>query len=212
MNCPDFDPLAWILNRNAEFGGIWADPVLWWDQTRASRELALDIHQGQTRTGSELPYAAHLAETAAFCATSALSAPGLIDLRRAVDLGWLHDSVEDQGAPAERLIPVVGAACFGDIEAMSKNPDLPKSEAMADSLFRIRLAGAHAAVGKLSDRASNLLSPAPQSWSADRVIRYRDEGLFILNELGPLAPDESSRALTRVISSYGPSARRSGPV
>lgn len=207
MNAKDFDPLQWIIRVSAERGGIFADPALWWDQTSDSRELALLIHDGQTRTGSDLPYAAHLAETAAFSATAALSAPGLLDLRRAVAVGWLHDSVEDRGARSNDLIPVVGIAGFEDILALTKNPNLPKELAMPDSVRRVKLAGAHAANGKLSDRASNLLSSPPPSWSAARAERYREEALMLLAELGPLAPPASSLALQAAIDAYGRPAR-----
>lgn len=204
MSSKDFDPLDWILSRNAQLGGIFADPALWWDATSESRELALLLHEGQTRTGSDLPYAAHLAETAAFSATAVLSAPELgLDLRRAVGLGWLHDSVEDQDAKSSELVPVMGMAGLEDIYALTKDPALPKELAMLDSLRRCKLAGVYAAMGKLSDRSSNLLSDPPPSWSSDRVDRYRDEGLLILAELGPLAPPASSRALIKVIAAYG---------
>lgn len=202
LNATHFDPLDWILAINARRGGIFADPALWWDQTSDSRELALLIHEGQTRTGSDLPYAAHLAETAAFCATAALSAPGLLDLRRAVAVGWLHDSVEDRGARSNDLMPVTGIAGLQDIHAMTKNEALPKELAMPDSVRRIKLAGAHAAAGKLADRASNLLSSPPPSWSGSRVERYRAEGEMLLAELGPLAPPASSLALRLSIDAY----------
>lgn len=207
LNAKSFDPLDWILKVNAERGGIFADPALWWDQTTDSRELALLLHDGQTRTGSDLPYSAHLAETAAFCATAALSQPGDLDLVRAVALGWLHDSVEDQGARSNVLIPVTGIECHKDILALTKDESLPKALAMLDSVRRIKLAGVYAALGKLSDRSSNLLSDPPPSWSPERSEAYREEGRMLLNELGPLAPAICSTTLLSIINAYGRPAR-----
>lgn len=202
MTLPHFDPLDWFIQRNAELGDIWAPPDLWWDAAQAERDLAFEIHAAQLRGGGPLPYAVHLIETAAFCATGALSEPERFDLRRACAVAWLHDSVEDQEASETALLAVTSRPAYEDILALSKNPQLPKTQAMSDSLRRVKVAGSHAALGKLGDRSSNLLSPPPSYWNESRQLAYRDEGSMILDELGPMGPQWNSEALAGVISRY----------
>lgn len=196
-----FDALAWFNQRNAELGFIFADASLWWDAAPKSREVALHLHRDQMRPGSDLPYVVHLIETAAFCATAALSDPVRFpDLARAVSVGWLHDSKEDQDAQAGLLVPLVGADGYQDIDALSKNPDLPKKEAMQDSLDRIIEAGIYAALGKVSDRSSNLLSDPPHCWTHAKKVFYQQEGRDILAQLEHLVPQWSIDQLTRITS------------
>lgn len=66
---------------------------------------------------------------------------------------------------------------------MTKDGTLPKSEAMADSLRRIRMQPKEVWAVKLADRIANL-GPPPSFWKADKVAAYRAEAQTILQALG----------------------------
>jgi (p)ppGpp synthase/HD superfamily hydrolase len=77
---------------------------------------------------------------------------------------------------------------FGDrvvsgVDALTKDPALPKHERMKDSLRRIQDSPREVWLVKLADRITNL-DPPPEEWSLDKRRRYLEEANEILATLG----------------------------
>lgn len=151
------------------------------DRYTAALRFAARQHLAQKVPGSELPYLVHVtsvaAEVIAALATTRLDDPDL-----AVECALLHDTIEDTGATYAEIADRFGAAVAAGVQALSKDPALPKHEQMRDSLRRIRDQPPAIWVVKLADRITNL-GPPPAHWSADKRAAYRDEAVVIADAL-----------------------------
>ncbi|WP_460901575.1 bifunctional (p)ppGpp synthetase/guanosine-3',5'-bis(diphosphate) 3'-pyrophosphohydrolase [Paraburkholderia jirisanensis] len=125
-----------------------------------------------------------------------------IDL--AIKCAALHDTQEDQGVSYDTLCARFGEAVARGVGALSKDPALPKAEAMADSLARIRQQPTAIWCVKMADRIVNLAAP-PAHWSQDKVSGYRREAALILAELGE-AHGVLAERLAEKIKLYPPAA------
>jgi len=94
-----------------------------------------------------------------------------------------------------------GAAVADGVRALSKDPALPKPEAMADSLRRIRQQPVEVWMVKLADRINNLQRP-PEYWAAEKIYAYQAEAEKILQALGAASPFLAAR-LREKIDAYG---------
>lgn len=189
------DLLDWAGERSeflSSFLGAMPPVESWWNIAPEARDLAFSLHKRQTRFGAPLPYAVHLIDTAmlSFAAWHFDGKPS--NPEDLLAAAWLHDSVEDQKATLEVLSSVARPAAVSAIYALTKNEALPKELAMRDSLDRILADPDLSAIGKLSDRSSNLLDPPPAKWSPAKVSSYREESLLILDALGYYSPYLSS--------------------
>lgn len=145
--------------------------------------FAAETHAKQTMPGSERPYLQHLGHVAMEILV-AHQYQALPDLNLAMMCAVLHDSIEDQGVSHDLPARKFGQAAANGVLALSKRDDLPKAEAMADSLARIRLQPPSVWCVKLADRISNLSSPPPPHWSGEKAGLYAREGETILLALG----------------------------
>ncbi len=149
----------------------------------AAWHFAEEVHNAQRVFGTDLPYLKHLGMVAMEVFSAHAIAP-VGDLGLAVRCAILHDTIEDQGVRHDELIERFGPAVADGVLALSKSPDLPKAEAMADSLRRIQAQPREIWCVKLSDRISNLHT-APDHWAPDKRLAYRAEAQQILDALGP---------------------------
>jgi (p)ppGpp synthase/HD superfamily hydrolase len=151
------------------------------DRYTAALRFAARQHLTQKVPGSELPYLVHVtsvaAEVVAALATTPLDDPDL-----AVECALLHDTIEDTGTTFAELAERFGTAVAEGVQALSKDPALPKHEQMRDSLDRIRAQPRAVWIVKLADRITNL-RPPPSRWSADKRAAYRDEAIAIADAL-----------------------------
>jgi (p)ppGpp synthase/HD superfamily hydrolase len=135
--------------------------------------FAAERHAGQTVPGCELPYLLHVTQVAAEVmrglAVEPMATPDL-----AVACALLHDTVEDTETNTSEVAALFGDAVALGVEALSKDPRLPKAEQLDDSLRRIRACPREVWAVKLADRITNLQSPPPH-WSAEKRVQYRDE-------------------------------------
>ncbi len=145
--------------------------------------FAAQVHNAQRVPGTDLPYLKHLGMVAMEVFGAHAVAP-VGDLGLAVRCAILHDTIEDQGVDHAELVERFGQAVADGVLALSKSPDLPKAEAMADSLRRIQAQPREVWCVKLADRISNLHT-APDHWPADKRAAYRAEAQTILDALGP---------------------------
>ncbi len=137
--------------------------------------------QGQTITGTILPYVVHLSNVAMEILLAAPHSPGF-DIDFAVQLALLHDTLEDTNTTIQELESEFGRDIAEGVQALTKNEALPKPMQMADSLQRIKTLRKEVWAVKLADRITNL-QPAPPHWDDARINAYRLEALEILSAL-----------------------------
>lgn len=135
--------------------------------------FAAERHATQKVPGTELPYLLHVTQVAAEVmrgvAVEPVASPDL-----AVTCALLHDTLEDTQTNRDELVDRFGEPVAAGVEALSKDPRLPKAEQLADSLRRIRACPPEVWAVKLADRITNLQQPPPH-WAADKRVRYRAE-------------------------------------
>lgn len=171
--------------------------ILWSQETYlAAWRFAAAAHRQQKLPGTDLPYVVHIGavamEVIAACAVEPVAMPDL-----AIQCALLHDTIEDTDTTPDDLAARFGPAVLAGVQALSKNPALPKPAAMQDSLARIRRQPREVWMVKLADRISNLGDP-PDHWSADKTERYRREATDILDTLGEASPFLAARLAQRI--------------
>lgn len=166
------------------------------DRYLQAARFAARAHLTQKYPGSELPYLLHVTTVAAeVMAALAREPAALPDL--AVVCALLHDTVEDCGVQAEALAAEFGPEVAAGVLALSKDPALPKDQAMADSLRRIQAQPREVWMVKLADRIANL-EPPPHYWGPAKVAAYRTEALAILEALGAASPHLHARLRAKI--------------
>ncbi len=149
-------------------------------------DFAARAHLGQKLPGSELPYLSHVtcvaAEVMAAVAREPVDDPDL-----AVLCALLHDTIEDCGVEQTTIEAEFGPAVAAGVRALSKDPALPKDQAMADSLRRIQQQPREVWMVKLADRINNLKEP-PHYWKPAKIAAYGAEALAIADALGAASP------------------------
>jgi (p)ppGpp synthase/HD superfamily hydrolase len=169
-----------------------------WDQDKAITALrfATDAHAGQTIPGTDQPYVVHPAQVAMEIA-AALVVESAADPDLAMQCALLHDVVEDCSVTVADVQATFGADVAAGVSALSKNPALPKTEAMRDSLDRIRREPHEVWMVKLADRISNLMPPPPH-WDKARCAAYAAEARLILDALGEASALLSKRLAAKI--------------
>lgn len=166
------------------------------DRYLQAARFAARAHNAQKVPGSELPYLLHVtsvaAEVMAALAREAVAQPDL-----AVVCALLHDTIEDCGVHAEALADEFGPEVAAGVLALSKDPGLPKDQAMADSLRRIQQQPREVWMVKLADRITNL-EPPPSHWQPAKIAAYRVEALAIADALGAASPLLLARLRARI--------------
>lgn len=161
------------------------------DLFKRALDFAAWAHGEQKVPGSGFPYVVHVTKVAmeVLAATEGTSAS---ERNLGLACALLHDTVEDcsAGARAEvrrRLRSEFGPEVANGVEALTKDPGLPKPAAMADSLQRLKAQPVGVRLVKLADRITNL-EPPPADWPAAKRRAYRDEAALILRELSGSSP------------------------
>lgn len=162
--------------------------------------FAAAAHQGQTITGTTLPYTLHLAFVCMELSAAFRAEPGH-DEELGVQCALLHDVIEDTDITYEQIKGEFGQAVAAGVLALTKNEALPKEEKMADSLHRIQQQPPEIWMVKLADRITNLHRPSPPHWSDEKIIRYGDEAVEILEAIGEASPFLAAR-LQQKITAY----------
>lgn len=165
-----------------------------WDPDLYQRTLrfAAGAHGQQKVPGTGHPYVVHVAMVCA----EVLRAPGL-DTNLALQCALLHDTLEDTSVGAEAVGAEFGPAVLAGVQALTKSADLPKSQAMADSLRRILECPPEVAAVKLADRITNLQEPPPH-WTAEKRAAYREEALEIHRQLADRCPALGARLAEKI--------------
>jgi hypothetical protein len=174
------------------------------DLFKRALDFAARVHGDQKVPGSGLPYVVHVAKVAMEVLAATDEDESAVR-NIALACALLHDTVEDSG-PAEqasvrqRIRAEFGPEVADDVDALTKDHRLPKSERMADSLRRIRRHSRAVWLVKLADRITNL-EPPPPSWSTEKCIAYAAEARTILATLGE-ASDRLRRRFEQKLTEY----------
>lgn len=145
---------------------------------------ASSAHNGQLVPGSTIPYINHIGlvameSIAAITYDNTIKDPDLLILS-----AILHDTIEDTESTYKNISETFGVNIANGVLALSKDINLhSKEEKMRDSIDRIKSQPKEIWMVKLADRITNLQTP-PKYWNKEKINKYRDEALLILNELG----------------------------
>ncbi|MFK7961836.1 MAG: HD domain-containing protein [Phycisphaerales bacterium] len=156
------------------------------DLVLAAAEFAAAAHAGQTMKRHNFPYLLHVTSVA-FETAGAIAADPSLDGTLAMACAMLHDVVEDTDRSADDIATTFSPAIAAGVQALTKRSDVPKPEAMRDSLDRLLQQPASVQAVKLADRIVNLQSPPP-TWSTERCMAYAAEGELIGRTLGAACP------------------------
>jgi len=137
--------------------------------------------KNQTIPGTDLPYVVHLSNVAMEILVAAANTENF-DTAFALQIALLHDTLEDTHLTFEQLESGFGNAVAKGVLALTKNPDLEKSQRMGDSLKRIKQQPKEVWAVKLADRITNLQRP-PHFWTEEKIRKYKKEAEVILQEL-----------------------------
>ncbi len=162
------------------------------DRYVAALRFAGVRHGAQRMPRPDVPYVVHVATVAA----EVIAALPAGDPDLAIACALLHDTIEDTATSRAEVEAAFGAAVADGVQALSKDPALPKADQMADSLRRIRAQPHEVWMVKLADRITNL-APPPSYWTADKKRRYRDEAYEIADALGAASPALLARLRAR---------------
>jgi len=135
----------------------------------------------QTLPDSIIPYDVHVSNVAMEILVAATYSK-IFDTEFAIQVGLLHDVLEDTEVTVEELTTIFGIAVTTGVQALTKNTDLPHEEQMMDSLQRIKQCVPEVRAVKLADRITNLQEP-PLSWTTEKKQNYLQEAGLILKEL-----------------------------
>lgn len=128
-------------------------------------------HKDQHRKGADLdPYMNHLAEVAAYVATS--DTPPDADV---IAAAYLHDTVEDTPVSHEDLVHGFGERIAGIVREVTDDKSLPTAERRRLQVERAASLSREARLIKIADKTSNVravLHSPPSDWSADRILDY----------------------------------------
>lgn len=172
-----------------------------WSQDRyiEAYRFAAQAHQGQTMTGSDLPYLWHISLVSMEVMAAVAVEPCDADL--AVLCAVLHDVVEDTSVTVAGLRDRFGSPIAAGVSALSKDPALPRPQRLCDSLRRIREQPREVWMVKLADRITNL-QPPPAQWTLEKVLAYRADAILIYEQLHT-ASDFLGERLSAKIAAYG---------
>jgi (p)ppGpp synthase/HD superfamily hydrolase len=148
--------------------------------------FAAQAHRGQLYPGTDLPYLMHL-NFVSMEIMAALSAETGHDGDLAIQCALLDDTIEDTNTSYEQIESIFGIRVADGVAALSKNPDLEKSQRLVDSLERVKQQPAEIWMVKLADRITNL-QPPPKHWPIEKIAKYRDEAIEIHTRLQAASP------------------------
>jgi (p)ppGpp synthase/HD superfamily hydrolase len=157
----------------------------------AAYRFAAEAHNDQLFPGTDWPYIVHISMVC-MEVLAALSEEQNNDGDLAVQCALLHDTLEDTDVTYDALSARFGEAVADGVEALTKDPSLPKEERMQDSLSRIVQQPKEIGMVKLADRITNL-QPPPADWTESKKRLYLDQAREIFEALKHTSPFLSKR-------------------
>ena len=174
------------------------------EKYNAAWHFATIAHGDQTyrrpQEGQEFPYINHLGSVAMEVSLALAKSPESYSADLAIQCALLHDTIEDTEVTKEQVAAAFGEAVANGVMALSKDPDLPKPEQMADSLQRIQQQPKEIWMVKMADRITNLSEP-PFHWNNEKITQYQREAQQIYQALHT-ANDVLATRLHEKITAY----------
>ena len=143
--------------------------------------FAADKHKDHMMKGKDIPYIVHVCGVATEIFVASNYTP-LFNLEYAIQVALLHDTLEDTDAEYAEIGKLFGAGVAEAVLALTKFSNLPQEQQMNDSLQRIKKREKEVWAVKLADRITNL-QPPPKDWGNEKIIKYKDDAINILNQL-----------------------------
>lgn len=144
-------------------------------------DFAAKAHKNQEVPGKGYSYVVHLVNVAMEVMYAAQNNKDLNEALM-IQCALLHDTIEDAEISYEELVKEFGEAVAQGVQALSKNSNLNKKEAMEDSLNRIKSQPKEIWIVKMADRITNLQKP-PVYWNDEKIRKYKEEAVLIYEEL-----------------------------
>lgn len=172
------------------------------NQDKISEALlfAAKKHEGQKMKQPDVSYLAHLQGVCLEVVGGYLNSNKFFDIEKAIIISLLHDSIEDTNTTFEEIKNEFGEDIAKGVKALTKDESLPNEIKMMDSINRIKEQSVEVAIVKLADRLFNL-KDVPFQWNKDKVLKYKEEAILILKELG-YANEYMAKRLQDKIESY----------
>ena len=169
-----------------------------WDPDLLQRAMnfAGETHGTRIRARHERPELVHVSSVA-FETALAVHIDHNLDANLAMVCALLHDVVEDTDTTVEDIKARFGTAVARGVEALTKNPALPKEKQIHDSVQRLKEQPPSVQAVKLADRITNL-QPPPGDWPAERRLRYAQQSQMIHDELALACPYLADRLHQRI--------------
>lgn len=158
--------------------------------------FAAEAHQGQTIPGTDLPYIVHPSLVCMEVIAALRAEPGRAE-DLAVQCALLHDVIEDSGVTVDQLQLQFGAEVAAGVQALSKDPTLPETAQLADSLRRIEQQPPEVWLVKLADRIANL-RPPPARWTPTKIQQYWEDARLIHAQLHRASPYLAGRLAAKI--------------
>ncbi|MGP1345187.1 MAG: HD domain-containing protein [Phycisphaerales bacterium] len=177
--------------RSAQTQTRW-DP----DLLQRAMNFAGETHGIRIRARHERPELVHVSSVA-FETALAVHIDHELDADLAMVCALLHDVVEDTDATIDDIKARFGTAVARGVDALTKNPALPKEIQINDSVQRLKEQPNSVQAVKLADRITNL-QPPPGAWPVERRLRYAQQSQMILDALGSACPYLADRLSSRI--------------
>ncbi|MBF0287289.1 MAG: bifunctional (p)ppGpp synthetase/guanosine-3',5'-bis(diphosphate) 3'-pyrophosphohydrolase [SAR324 cluster bacterium] len=171
-----------------------------WNQEKYIKawKFACLVHNGQLVPGTEIPYINHIGNVAMETMAAIAHEKDIKNPDLLVVCALLHDVIEDTDSTYDEIEREFGMEVADGVLALSKNTNLPsKIEQMKDSIERIQKQPKEVWMVKLSDRITNLQSP-PVHWDKEKIKKYRNEAMVILEKLGEATPYLAKRLKMKI--------------
>jgi len=140
----------------------------WKFSYRKALEFAARKHSeiNQKVPGTDLPYIVHVCNVAMEVLAGCMESPDF-DMKYAVQVALLHDTLEDTSTTYKELECEFGAEIAEGVLALTKNTRLNPSEQMRDCLDRIRQQRSEVWAEILADRITSL-EKVSKHWTIER--------------------------------------------
>ena len=156
------------------------------DKYQKAWQFACKAHKGQLYPSSEeneqVAYIDHIGTVVAEIICALQTDEKNYDLDLAIQTALLHDVIEDTKVSYDDIVENFGVFVADGVLGLTKNKTLPYEYRMIDSIERIKRQSKEIWAVKLADRISNLQKP-PFDWSNEKIKSYRDEAIYIYENL-----------------------------